>query len=123
LDGGLIASTLLRTARQRCLIVLLTDLNAAALELGLLPSIPLLARRHRLLVAAVADPRVAEMAAARGDALSVYQAAAAQQAESQRDRLAGRLRRAGVRVVDAPPDRLPAALTDAYLELKRAGQL
>ena len=122
-DGGLIASTLLRTARQRSLIVLLTDLNSAALELGLLPNIPLLARRHRLLVAAVADPRVAEMAAARGDAVSVYQAAAAQRAEAGRARLAARLRRAGVAVIDAPPDRLPSALTDAYLELKSSGQL
>jgi len=122
-DGGLIASTLLRTARQRSLIVLLTDLNSAALELGLLPNIPLLARRHRLLVAAVADPRVAEMAAARGDAVSVYQAAAAQRAEAGRARLAVRLRRAGVAVIDAPPDRLPSALTDAYLELKSSGQL
>ena len=29
----------------------------------------------------------------------------------------------GVEVVDAPPDRLPAALADAYLNLKAAGQL
>ena len=55
-DGALLASTLLETARQRCLIVLLTDLNSTALELGLLPRIPLLASRHRLLVAAVAVP-------------------------------------------------------------------
>jgi len=26
-------------------------------------------------------------------------------------------------VVDAPPDRLPAALADAYLDLKAAGRL
>jgi hypothetical protein len=26
-------------------------------------------------------------------------------------------------VVDAPPDRLPSALADAYLELKAAGRL
>ena len=36
-DGDLMASTLLATARQRCLVVLLTDLNSTALELGLLP--------------------------------------------------------------------------------------
>ncbi|HTZ94210.1 MAG TPA: DUF58 domain-containing protein [Streptosporangiaceae bacterium] len=122
-DGGLIASTLLATARQRCLVVLLTDLNSAALELGLLPKIGLLAARHRLLVAAVADPRMAEMAAGRGDAASVYQAAAAERALADRARMAARLSRAGVGVVDAPPDRLPAALADAYLSLKGAGQL
>jgi uncharacterized protein (DUF58 family) len=122
-DGGLIASTLLATARQRCLVVILTELNSAALELGLFPSLPLLAARYRLLVAAVADPRVAEMAAARGDATSVYQAAAAERARAERAGLAARLSQAGVGVVDAPPDRLPAALADAYLGLKGAGQL
>ncbi|HEY2079345.1 MAG TPA: DUF58 domain-containing protein [Streptosporangiaceae bacterium] len=122
-DGGLIASTVLAAARQRCLVVILTDLNSTAMELGLLPAIPLLAARHRLLVAAVADPRVTEMAAARGDAASVYQAAAAERARAERARLAARLGQAGIGVVDAPPDRLPAALADAYLGLKSAGRL
>ena len=122
-DGGLIASTLLAAARQRCLVVILTDLNSTALELGLLPAIPLLAARYRLLVAAVADPRVTELATARGDAASVYQAAAAERARAERAGLAARLSQAGVGVVDAPPDRLPAALADAYLGLKSAGQL
>jgi uncharacterized protein (DUF58 family) len=113
----------LAAARQRCLVVILTDLNSTAMELGLLPAIPLLAARHRLLVAAVADPRVTEMAAARGDAASVYQAAAAERARAERARLAARLGQACVGVVDAPPDRLPAALADAYLGLKSAGRL
>jgi uncharacterized protein (DUF58 family) len=122
-DGGLITSTLLAAVRQRCLVVVMTDLNSTALELGLLPSIRLLAARYRLLVAAVADPRVAEMAAAQGDAASVYQAAAAERARAERAQVAARLSQAGVGVVDAPPDRLPAALADAYLGLKGGGQL
>src|SRR5262249_23764613 len=56
-DAGLMAATVLGIARQRCLVVLLTDLNAAAIEEGLLPRIPALAARHRLLVAAGARPR------------------------------------------------------------------
>jgi uncharacterized protein (DUF58 family) len=122
-DGRLIASTLLAAARQRCLVVIMTDLNPAALELGLFPAIPLLAARYRVLFAAVADPRVAEMAAARDDAASVYQAAAAERARAERARLAARLSRAGASVIDAPPDRLPPALADAYLGLKGSGQL
>ena len=122
-DGRLIASTLLAAARQRCLVVIMTDLNPAALDLGLLPAIPSLAARYRLLVAAVADPRVAEMAAARDDAASVYQAAAAERARAERIRLAARLSQAGASVIDAPPDRLPPALADAYLGLKGSGQL
>jgi uncharacterized protein (DUF58 family) len=122
-DAGLMAATVLGVARQRCLVVLLTDLNPAAVEEGLLPMIPALVARHRLLVAAVADPRLDEMAAARGTAAAVYDAAAGERARSERARISARLRQRGVGVVDAPPDRLPAALADAYLSLKAAGQL
>jgi uncharacterized protein (DUF58 family) len=122
-DAGLMAATVLGIARQRCLVVLLTDLNPAAIEEGLLPRIPVLAARHRLLLAAVADPRLDAMAAERGDAAAVYDAAAAERARSERAGISARLRRRGVEVVDAPPDRLPAALGDAYLNLKAAGRL
>ena len=122
-DAGLVAATVLGVARQRCLVVLLTDLNPAAIEEGLLPRVPVLAARHRLLLAAVADPRLDDMAAERGDATAVYDAAAAERARSERAVISARLRRHGVEVVDAPPDRLPAALADAYLNLKAAGRL
>jgi uncharacterized protein (DUF58 family) len=122
-DAGLMASCVLGIARQRCLVVLFTDLNPAAVEEGLLPRIPVLAARHRLLVAAVADPRLDEMAAARGTAAAVYSAAAGERARSERARISALLRRRGVEVVDAPPGRLPSALADAYLNLKAAGRL
>jgi uncharacterized protein (DUF58 family) len=122
-DGSLMASTLLTTARQRCLVVLLTDLNSAALELGLMPSIGLLASRYRLLVAATADPRLAELSSARADAEAVYHAAAAERARADRARMAALLTRRGVDVVDAPPGDLAPALADAYLSLKASGRL
>jgi len=122
-DAGVMASAVLAVARQRCLVVLLTDLNPAAIEEGLLPRVQVLASRHRLLVAAVADPRIEEMAAARGDAAAVYDAAAAERASAERARVSALLRRRGVDVIDAPPDRLPPALADAYLSLKAAGRL
>ncbi len=62
-DYGVMASAVLGAARQRCLVVLLTDLNPAAVAEGLLPRIALLTSRYRLLIGAVADPRVSEMAA------------------------------------------------------------
>ncbi len=122
-DHALLASTLLTIARRRCLVVLLTDLNPAALELGLLPRIGLLANRYRLLVAATADPRLAELAAGRDDPAAVYAAAAAQRATAERARIAAVLTRYGADVIDAPPDRLAPALADEYLKLKAAGQL
>ncbi len=122
-DAAAMAGAVLTLARQRSLVVLLTDLNAAAVEEGLLPRVPLLAARNQLLLAAVADPRLAEMAAARGDAASVYGAAAAQRAGAARARVAALLRQRGVQVVEAVPGHLPSALADAYLALKAAGRL
>jgi uncharacterized protein (DUF58 family) len=85
--------------------------------------IPLLASRYRLLIGAVADPRVTQLAAGRGDAEEVYQAGAAARAQGERAKISAQLRRRGVDIVDAPPERLPSALADAYLRLKAAGQL
>jgi uncharacterized protein (DUF58 family) len=122
-DGAAMASAVLAHARRRCLVVLLTDLNPAAVTESLLPHIPVLAARHLLLIGAVADPRVDEMAAQRGEAGLVYAAAAAERARAERARISAVLQRRGVTVVDAPPERLPPALADAYLALKAAGRL
>ncbi len=122
-DAAALASAALTTARQRSLIVLLTDLNPAAVEEGLLPRLPLLAARNQVLVAAVADPALAEMAAGRDDVGQVYAAAAAEQALAGRRRTSALLQRHGAVVVDAPPMRLSPVLADAYLELKAAGRL
>ena len=122
-DGAAMASAVLAHARRRCLVVLLTDLNPAAVTESLLPHIPVLTARHLLLIGAVADPRVDEIAAQRGEAGLVYAAAAAERARAERARISALLQRRGVTVVDAPPERLPPALADAYLALKAAGRL
>jgi uncharacterized protein (DUF58 family) len=122
-DAGVLASSVLGIASRRCLVVLFTDLNKAAIDEGLLPRLPALASRHRIVLAAVADPRITEMAAGRGRAEAVYEAAAAERARSDRAAASALLRRHGVQVVDAPPDKLPPALADTYLGLKAAGRL
>jgi len=122
-DITLMAASVLSVARQRCLVVLMTDLNPAAINQGLLPHVQLLSSKHKVLVAAVADPKVAEMAGARGDVSAVYDAAAATKAQADRIGVSARLRRHGVEIVDAPPERLAPALADAYLSLKAAGRL
>lgn len=120
--AGMVAAVLRRT-RRRALVVILTDLNCSALEEGLLPVLPRLTARHQVLIAAVSDPRVAELAAGRGDAARVYDAAAAERARNDRRDIASRLRAAGVEVVDADPDDLAPALADRYLAMKAAGRL
>ncbi|GAA2733316.1 DUF58 domain-containing protein [Actinocorallia aurantiaca] len=122
-DASGMVSALLARSRQRSLVVLLTELNAAALEEGLIPLLPRLTARHLVMIAAVSDPRVEEMAAARGDLAAVYDAAAAERARGERRRITAELRGYGVEVVDAPPETLAPALADAYLALKAAGRL
>jgi uncharacterized protein (DUF58 family) len=122
-DWTAIVSTVLSRLSQRALVILLTPLEGAAVEEGLLPVVQKLAARHRVLVASVADPRVALMVAGRGDAYAVYGAAAAQRAELDRAATTAELRRMGVEVVDAPPAELPPKLADRYLSLKAAGLL
>ncbi|WP_027932337.1 DUF58 domain-containing protein [Amycolatopsis thermoflava] len=119
---GMVAEVL-RRARRRSLVVLLTGLDAAPLEEGLLPVLPLVVGRHQLLVAGVADPGVAAMARARGDAEAVYEAAAAERTLAERRHVTGLLAQRGVEVVDAVPDELAPALADRYLALKAAGRL
>ncbi|KOG71004.1 MULTISPECIES: DUF58 domain-containing protein [Streptomyces] len=122
-DARGLTATVLRTAPRRSLIVLLTTLDAAPVEQGLLPVLPQLTQRHTVLVASVADPHIARMAQARGNTEAVYEAAAAAQAQNERRRTAEQLRRHGVTVVDATPEDLAPALADAYLALKAAGRL
>jgi uncharacterized protein (DUF58 family) len=122
-DAAALVSTLTRRVRGRSLVVLLTDLNASALDEGLMTVLPQLSTRHQVLVAAVADPRVDELAAGRGDAAQVYDAAAAERARNDRRAIASRLRRHGVDVVDAPPEDLAPVLADHYLAMKAAGKL
>ncbi|MEV7594459.1 DUF58 domain-containing protein [Streptomyces sp. NPDC089922] len=122
-DARTLVSTVLRNAPRRSLVVLLTSLDAAPVEEGLLPLLPRLTQRHTVLLASVADPRVAAMSEARGTVDAVYEAAAATQTRAQRRRTADQLARHGVHVVDATPDTLAPSLADAYLSLKAAGRL
>jgi uncharacterized protein (DUF58 family) len=108
---------------QRALVVLLTPLDAAAVEEGLLPVAVPLASRHTVVLASVSDPALHDMAGRRGDAVAVYDAAAAVRSELDRAAVTAGLARAGVRVVDAPPRALPPRLADTYLALKAAGRL
>jgi uncharacterized protein (DUF58 family) len=119
---GMVAAVLSRASR-RSLVVLFTGLDTAAVAEGLLPALPALSRRHRVLVAAVSDPRVMAMRASRGASSAVYAAAAAERAAAERRHTTQLLGRHGVTVVDAPPDEIAPAVADAYLTLKAAGRL
>ena len=122
-DGRRLVGEVLRRARRRSLVVLFTSLDTAPLEQGLLPLLSSLTSRHTVLLAAVADPRVEQMAASAGTVEAAYDAASAERARTERRRLTALLRRRGVEVVDAPPEVFAPAVSDAYLSLKAAGRL
>jgi len=122
-DWSRLTSAVAALGRQSALVVLLSALEPAAVEHGLLPALPTLAHRHRVVLASVRDPELDRMAARRGRPQDVYDAAAAEQVLADRARTAEILGSVGVDVVDADADRLPVALTDHYLMLKGRGLL
>jgi uncharacterized protein (DUF58 family) len=118
-----IVSVVLARLRRRSLVVWFTALEPAAVEADLLPLIGTLTRRHTVVVASVTDPRLVELAAARGDVAAAYGAAAAEAAGSEREAVVAALRRRGVLVVSAAPAEFASHVADAYLDLKAAGRL
>jgi uncharacterized protein (DUF58 family) len=122
-DAQLMVAEVLRRERKRALVVLFTSLDAEPIEQGLLPVLGGLTARHTVVLAAVGDPRVAELAGRRGDTEAVYDAAAAERALAERRRVMSRLRRRGVLLVDAPADTFASSVADEYLALKAAGRL
>jgi uncharacterized protein (DUF58 family) len=122
-DWNQLAGAVTSLGRQRALVVLLTPLEPAAVEEGLLPVLPALTRHHRVVLASVRDPALEELAARHASLDEVYDAAAAEQAIDRRRWTAGMLRALGVDVIDADADQLPPALADHYLGLKARGLL
>jgi uncharacterized protein (DUF58 family) len=120
--SGLVAAVQ-ALGRQRALVVLLTPLEPAAVEEGLLPVLPVLVARHRVVLASVHDPELERLAEARTGLDEVYAAAAAEQTLARRRATAGLLDALGVVVIDVPGDALPPALADHYLTLKANGLL
>ncbi|WP_265521841.1 DUF58 domain-containing protein [Oerskovia flava] len=108
---------------QRALVVLLSTLDPAAVESGLLPVVGQLTQSHQVVLAAAHDPQVADLLAARDSAHEVYDAAAAARTELERTAVTTVLRQRGAEVVDALPEDLAPRLADTYLALKAAGRL
>jgi uncharacterized protein (DUF58 family) len=122
-DFGLVVAEILRRERKRALVVLFTALEPGALGEGLLPVLPQLTSRHKVLVAAVHDPALTDLTTRRGDAAGVYAAAAAHRTLAERDRIVTALARNQVEVVDAPVHLFASRVADAYLTMKAAGRL
>ncbi len=122
-DWRSLAAAVATLGRQRALVVLLSPVEPAAVEEGLLPVLPALTARHRVVLASVRDPELERLAATRDDVDAVYTAAAAEQALRARRSTHALLSRLGVDVLDVDAERLAPALADHYLALKARGLL
>lgn len=109
---------------KRSLVVVFTDLLDAAAAGPLLEAVPVLVRRHAVVIAGATDPDL--VAAVTTDPTSrrdLHVAAVATELLDERDIVRARLTVAGALVVDAPVDRLPSACVAAYLRLKATARL
>ncbi len=104
---------------KRALVLVLTDLLDEAAARSLVAAVPILTRRHAVVVAGIADPDVAAIlrtAPTRPEDASA-QAVAVELVDARR-RAVAQLTRAGASVVETTPDTLSERCVAEYLRLK-----
>ena len=117
------AREVMRHLRRRTLVILLTNLRDEDDD-TLLPALNLLRTRHFVVLASLREAIISRALSTRVDSFdrAVTHAAAAEYL-AQRERVFRRIVAAGVMALDVEPERLPIALVNRYLELKREGRL
>ena len=109
---------------KRALVIVFTDLIEEVAARSLVAAVPVLARRHEVVVAGVVDPDLDALLRARPESeLDVYRAAAALDVLAARERAAARVRGAGARVLETAPASLARACVGAYLSAKARARL
>lgn len=106
---------------KRAFVLVLTDLLEEAAAGPLVDAMPILARRHHVVVATATDPELTLETPA--GAFEVFRAVAITEMAAARARAAAALRHAGAVVVEAEPERLGAACVQAYLRAKARSRL
>ena len=109
---------------KRALVMVFTDLLDGAAAAELLRAVPVLSRRHAVVVASVVDPDLDEYRRRNPERVAeVYQAAAALDLVANRRVVIRQLERVGAAVVEARPDGFSEACVRAYLREKRRSRL
>jgi uncharacterized protein (DUF58 family) len=109
---------------KRAFVLVFTDLLDEAAADALLDAVPVLTRRHAVVVVSPKDAALEELVTSPpANAGDVYRAAAALTVLDARERVAARLRRAGADVLEATPSALAEACVGAYLRAKSRGRL
>ena len=109
---------------KRALVVVLTDLVDDAAARSLLDAVPVLARRHAVIVASVRDPDLdAPLTRTPQTPRDVYAGAVALDVLDGREQVIKHLRHQGATVIEASPPLLGEACVRAYLRLKSRARL
>jgi uncharacterized protein (DUF58 family) len=110
--------------RKRALTVLFTDVIDRFASDALVANVASLRPRHLPLAVTLRNPELDQVAALRpATAHDAFRKAAADELLRAREEALGHMRRAGVLVLDVPPERAAQAVVAQYLELKRRGRL
>jgi len=109
---------------KRSFVLVLTDLLEASAAESLVEAVPVLAKRHEVVVASVADEDLRQAVTTPPEReLDVYAAAAAVDVLAAREEAATLVRRAGASVIESPPGELGPACVRAYLRAKARARL
>jgi uncharacterized protein (DUF58 family) len=109
---------------KRALILVLTDLIEETAARPLAAAVPVLARRHAVIVASARDDELIARTTVPPETVhGAYAAAVALDVLAARDRAAALLRRGGAVTVEASASALPGACVSAYLRAKARGRL
>ncbi|HYT39984.1 MAG TPA: DUF58 domain-containing protein, partial [Acidimicrobiia bacterium] len=109
---------------KRALVIVFTDLLEEGAARSLVEAVPVLARRHHVVVASVRDSDLDRaVRTPPAEVRDVLAASVVVEALDARARVAAQLGRAGAAVLEAPPDTLAAACVGAYLRAKARGRL
>ena len=110
--------------QKRALVVVFTDLVDDGAARTLIAAMPVLVRRHAVLVASCTDPDLTTVTSrSPHDMRDVMRAAVAVDLLASRQRVVQLLRALGAVVVEAPPQALGPACVGAYLRLKQRARL
>ena len=117
--------TLAAKHRKRSLIVLFTDVIDTRASQSLIAHATRSAARHLPLVVALRNDQLIATAnpAGRTTSTELYESAAAEELLLAREEALGRMRRAGVAVVDVSPQGMTTAVVNRYLEVKSRSAL
>lgn len=109
---------------KRALVIVFTDLLETSAARPMLEAIPVLARRHSLVVAGSTDADLVTTITTPPDGIDdVYRAAVAVDALDARESVTRTLERTGANVIEAGVGQLPAACVRAYLEAKARARI